>query len=198
VGSPKQSSIIEFEILEQIAAHEARESFHAYRRYMNPDLKRGWWQHHAANHLVQWWEDFKAGKRPILIIEAPPQHGKSKLIIDFVCWICGQDPSLASIYASVSKRLGTRANLSLQRAFDSSKYKRIFPRTRITAKIPMPGDERKSRNQDFIEFLGTEKGSFRNVTVNGSIVGEGLDIGIIDDPIKGRDQANSLVIRDKT
>ena len=45
-----------------------------------------------------------------------------------------------------------------------------------------------------IEFTNGE-GSFRNTTVEGSITGESLDLGIIDDPIKGRKDANSLIKR---
>jgi hypothetical protein len=42
------------------------------------------------------------------------------------------------------------------------------------------------------------KGSFRVTTVNGQITGHGLDIGVVDDPIKGRAEASSKTIRDKT
>src|SRR5262249_31984705 len=38
---------------------------------------------------------------------------------------------------------------------------------------------------------------FRNTTVEGQITGKGLDIGIVDDPIKGRIEASSKVVRDK-
>jgi len=41
-------------------------------------------------------------------------------------------------------------------------------------------------------------GSFRNTTVNGQITGFSLDLGIIDDPMKGRAEATSLANRDKT
>jgi predicted phage terminase large subunit-like protein len=53
------------------------------------------------------------------------------------------------------------------------------------------------RNREILEFVGRE-GYFRNTTVRGSITGEGLDLGILDDPIKGREEANSQTIRDKT
>ena len=48
-----------------------------------------------------------------------------------------------------------------------------------------------------MEFVGA-KGSFRNTTVGGQINGQGLDLGVIDDPIKGRAEAQSKVTRDKT
>jgi predicted phage terminase large subunit-like protein len=52
-------------------------------------------------------------------------------------------------------------------------------------------------NREMMEYPGYE-GSFRNTTVGGRVVGESLDLGIIDDPIKGREEANSQLIRDKT
>ena len=48
-----------------------------------------------------------------------------------------------------------------------------------------------------IEFIAGD-GNFRNTTVGGSITGETLDLSIIDDPIKGREAANSITIRNKT
>jgi hypothetical protein len=47
---------------------------------------------------------------------------------------------------------------------------------------------------DYVDY----KGSFRVTTVNGQITGHGLDIGVVDDPIKGRAEASSKTIRDKT
>jgi hypothetical protein len=52
------------------------------------------------------------------------------------------------------------------------------------------------RNFDMLEFVGHE-GYFRNTTVLGSITGEALDLGIIDDPIKSRAEASSENARDK-
>ena len=56
---------------------------------------------------------------------------------------------------------------------------------------------RYKRNSSLLEFIGCT-GSFRNTTVNGQITGFGLDLGVIDDPIKGRAEASSLANRDKT
>ena len=41
------------------------------------------------------------------------------------------------------------------------------------------------------------RGSFYNTTVGGQITGKGLDLGIVDDPVKGRAEANSKTVRDK-
>ena len=41
-------------------------------------------------------------------------------------------------------------------------------------------------------------GSFRNVTINGGVTGMGLNLGVVDDSIKGRQEASSKPVRDKT
>jgi len=69
----------------------------------------------------------RAGKRPILLLQTPPQHGKSLSVIDFIAWAIGHDPELRVIYTSFSDRLGIRANLRLQRILDSKEYRRLFP-----------------------------------------------------------------------
>jgi predicted phage terminase large subunit-like protein len=189
--------IEDLDLLEALAIEEARKSFFAFRQFINPKLKYGWWQRLIAYELQQFFTDFIGGLRPKLIIQAPPQHGKSLLIIDFVAWLAGKDTSRRVIYTSFSERLGIRANLRLQRIYDSDKYKKIFPDTRINSSNTVAISSQYLRNREILEYVNTD-GYFRNTTVCGSITGEGLDLGIIDDPIKGREQAQSDTIRDKT
>lgn len=192
----------DIELLEQLAIHEARESFWSFRQYINRNgkkkLKLGWWQRLMAKELQQFYEDLIDGKRPKLVIEAPPQHGKSKMVVEFIAWVAGKNPDLKTIYTSFSERLGVRANLMLQRIYDGERYKKIFPDTRIST-IGMSNSDTMgaTRNREFMEYIGCD-GSFRNTTVRGQITGEALDLGVIDDPIKGREEAGSKTIRDKT
>ena len=183
------------ELLAQLSLAEAREDFWCFRKVVNKNLITGWWQIEVAAQLQQFAVDFFAGKRPKLVLQAPRQHGKSSQIQDFVAWLFGLDPSINAIFSSYSERLGIRANLKLQRCFDQASYKNVFPDT----KIPEQGQDNdtRQRNHNIIEFIGQE-GSFRNTTVGGRVTGESLDLGVIDDPIKGREEANSELIRDKT
>jgi len=185
----------ELAVLEAIAIEQARRSFWAYRQFMNRSLVRGWWQKDAARHLQQFYEDLTAGRRPKLIIQAPPQHGKSDTVVDFIAWLSGKNPDLRTIYASFSENLGVRANLRLQRDFDTERYQNAFPDLRITQ--VGPGNYGPAlRNREMVEFIG-RRGFFRNTTVQGSITGESLDLAVLDDPIKGREEANSQTVRDK-
>jgi predicted phage terminase large subunit-like protein len=183
------------DLIEALAIEECQESFWAFRQFMNPKMKKGWFQRDVALHLQIFYEDFIAGKRPMLVIEAPPQHGKSDIVVDFLAWIAGKNPDLKTIYASFSKRLGVRANKKLQRIFDSGKYKKVFPRTAIDEKSTTVVKGKKQRSSELLEYFNSA-GSFRNTTTGGSITGESLDIGVIDDPIKGRKQAGSELQRD--
>lgn len=172
--------------------YEARESFWAYRRLMNPRMVTGWFAKDLARHLQAFALDLIAGKAPKLLISAPPQHGKSINAIDLVTWIAGLAPHLRTIYTSFSDRLGIRANLRVQRLMSSTKYRKVFPDTRIAQN----GDRSDAtRNRELIEFVNKD-GYFRNTTVNGAVNGEGLDFGLIDDPLKGRKEANSEVVKD--
>jgi predicted phage terminase large subunit-like protein len=182
--------------LDILAAHEARESFYAFRQHISTKvnkgrtLKTGWFVRDLCWHLQQFYDDLVAGKKPELIIEAPPQHGKSVAVIEFIAWLSGKHPELQTIYASFSDRLGARANLRLRRIFRSEKFKQVFPDFVIGAKG-------STMNMNLLEYSGND-GLFRNTTVMGSITGETLNLGVIDDPMKGREQANSETIREKT
>lgn len=123
-----------------------------------------------------------------------PTHN-SDIVTDFIAWASGQRPDLKTIYASFSKRLGVRANKKLQKMFDSPKFKKVFPHFEIDETETVVKHGRRIRNSEFFEYYNAE-GSFRNTTVSGAITGESLDLGVIDDPLRGRKDANSLSKRD--
>ena len=131
----------------------------------------------ASVKLRTFWEDFRAGKKPVMLLMTPPQHGKSLSVIDFIAWAIGHDPHLHAIYSSFSDRLGIFENLRLQRSLDSPMYQRIFPMTRLNNKHVVTLAERALRNHEMLEFVGHE-GYFRNTTVLGSITGEALDLSV--------------------
>ncbi|MBL3520293.1 phage terminase large subunit [Arcobacter lanthieri] len=175
---------------------KARDDFLQYRILINPKLKFNWYVIDLTYKLQQFALELEAGLKPMLLIQAPPQHGKSEGITDIISWIAGRNPHLKTIFASFSERLGVRANLKLQRLYTRKIYQDIFPNTQINSKNVVTGTN-YLRNREILEYCD-KGGYFRNTTVQGSITGESLDLGIIDDPLKGREEANSQTIRDKT
>lgn len=170
----------------------ARDNFLIFRQLMNPKDKWGWFNTELTNELDAFAKSLERGERPKLVVEAPPQHGKSVAIIDFIAWVAGRNPDGRTIYGSFSERLGIRANLKLQRMYKSPVYQEIFPDVKMASGKK---DDTATKNRDLIEYAGRE-GYFRNTTVRGSVTGESLDLGVIDDPLKGRAEANSPTIRE--
>lgn len=185
---PRTYSTDDIELIDQFGAFKARQSVWGFRRYMRPKMKLGWWQRDLCAHLMEFKRALIAGEAPMLFVQAPPQHGKSETINDFIAWLLGNHPELMTMFASYSDRLGVRANLSFQRYLRSEKYAKVFPEPILRQGGVV--------TQDFMELQG--KGYWRNTTVRGPVTGEGLDLGIIDDPIKSREEANSALIRDRT
>ena len=182
----------DIDLYEQWWVEKSRVNFLAYRQFMRNDrFTSGWFIADLCKHFQQFYLDLRAGLRPILLIQSPPQHGKSWTVSDFISWISGKWPEIRSIYATYSDTLGVRCNLSQQRQIDSEKYNKIFPGTRLNSK-----KGGAIRNLEHLEFLDSDGnityGEFRNTTVKGRINGESLDLGIIDDAVKGREQANSI------
>lgn len=185
-------SVHDIDVIEKWWVQKSRVNFLAYRQYMRGhDFKYNWFIADMCKQLQDFYIDLVAGKRPVLLIQSPPQHGKSWTVADFISWLSGKNPALRTIYATYSDTLGVRCNLSQQRQMSSYKYNQIFPDT-------MLGDKTHGcvRNTNLLEFIGPDgkvtNGQFRNTTTGGPVTGESLDLGVIDDAVKGREQANSI------
>jgi len=182
----------DIDLIEDWWVRKSRVNFLAYRQFLRyGNFYPEWFIADLCSKLQQFYIDFKAGKRPILLIQSPPQHGKSWSVSDFISWILGLDNMLRVIYATYSDTLGTRCNLGQQRQIDSEKYQKIFPETRLSQK--RGGAIRNTTHLEIIDSEGkVTEGQFRNTTVEGRVTGESLDIGVIDDAVKGRAEANSI------
>lgn len=187
---------LDADLIERTVRAHARENFWAFRRWLRPTMKVGWFQHDLANKLQDFFVQWQQGLRPKLVLMAPPQHGKSETLADFMAWVAGNLPSLRTIYATYSKDLSERGNSWFQRTLDEDRYKAIFPLTQLPS-IGATSSSGRARNSKLVEFI-SEEGSFRNTTVRGQITGMGLDFGVLDDPIKGRESVSSKRIREQT
>lgn len=187
----------DIDVLNKWWVEKSRVNFLAYRRFIGHGrFEYNWFVTDVCRQLQQFYLDLKAGKRPILCIQAPPQHGKSWAITDFISWIVGKMNELRVIYASFSNTLGKRCNGAQQRIMSSEKYQQIFPETCLASKKGM--GIRSTEHLEFFDSKGNPTiGQFRNTTVNGAVTGETLDLGVIDDAVKGRSEANSLPVSQK-
>ena len=64
----------------------ALNDFGLFRQLIHPDMLWNWWLDEVARELTKFYRDLIAGRRPILALTAPPQHGKSWTLWDFMAW----------------------------------------------------------------------------------------------------------------
>lgn len=197
-NKPPYTTEAELDDYEDLLAFWARRDLFEFRTYMDPEMLSGWWVREVSMQLQRFYERLINDERPKLLLEAPPQHGKSRALTDFIAWVAGRAPNIRTMYASYSDDLGVRANTTLQRMMDDrNKFGRVFPETSLSVGNVVTMVTRPQRNSGFLEYVG-QKGSFANVTVQGQVTGKSLDLGFIDDPIKGRVEAQSPRLREKT
>lgn len=131
-----------------------------------------------------------------LIISLPPRHTKSEFVSRRLpALILGQDPDAPIIAASYGADLARRMNRDVQRIMDDAAYRRLFPETKLFGSNVRTVEQGSwLRNSDMFEVV-EYNGYYRGAGVGGAITGMGMQYGIIDDPIKNRQDANSPTIR---
>lgn len=130
-----------------------------------------------------------------LIIQAPPQHGKSegssrKVPAD----ILGLFPDTKICICSYAATIAKDFNRDVQRIIDSDKYKAVFPETTLNGSNIVTVANNYLRNSDVFEIVG-HKGSLRVVGRGGSLTSKTVDVMIYDDLYKDSQEANSPQIR---
>lgn len=190
---PTIEQIKALEIYEQAAIRKAKSDFAAFVLYTKLDYDMQWFHKVICNKLTE----FEQGKIKKLMLLAPPQHGKSELSTRrFPAYLLGKNPNRKIVIGSYNSTLATNFNRDVQRIIDDELYHKIFPNT-ILNESNVSTDRRQNylRNSEIFETVGY-KGFVKTVGRGGALTGTPIDIGIIDDPIKDREEAMSLTIRE--
>lgn len=132
------------------------------------------------------------------MIFVPPQHGKSELSTRrFPAYALGLNPNKKIAICSYSATIASNFNRDIQRIIDDNIYPKIFPGTSLNESSAVnPSKNTYLRNSETFEIIG-HNGFVKTVGVGGSLTGTPVDIGIIDDPFKDRQEAMSGTIREK-
>jgi hypothetical protein len=126
------------------------------------------------------------------MIYMPPQHGKSELATRILpAFLLGRNPALKIAIESYSDTIATKFNKDVQRIIDSEDYQKLFPNTILST-----GNDGFQRNTDLVDVVGT-KGYLKTTGIGGSLTSISVDVNILDDPFKDREQATSRKIQQK-
>lgn len=148
-----------------------------YVKYMWDGYKISLHHQIIAKHLMA----IERGDIKRLIIAMPPRSGKTMLVSEyFPAWYFGRNPDKQIIAATFS---GDRANdigRKVRNQMIDPVYKKIFPDCNVSP---------DSKSMSKITTL--QNGICVTTGVHGTVVGRGAHLFLIDDPISGREKADS-------
>lgn len=165
-----------------MAARQARTSLLRFTEYTKPNYER------AAHHelIAEKLEAVERGDIDRLMIFMPPRHGKSELVsVRFPAWYLGRNPSHQIITASYAHKLAAKFGRQVRNLIAAKEFQTAFPGVTLAA---------DSEAKDL--FNTNHEGAYLATGVDGSVTGSGAHIAIIDDPVKGRKEAESETVRD--
>ncbi len=151
-------------------------------------------------HIVALAEDLEAierGDLKRLIVVMPPRHGKSEIISKrFPCWYLGRHPTDRIVQVGYAESIALVHSRQARDIFISQEVRRLFPD--VTYRPERPGQEMiKPPRQAAHEWGTVDGGSYYAVGIGGGLTGRGYDVGIIDDPVKDSEEAESATYRQR-
>lgn len=174
-----------------IVQEAARRRLLNFSLYMSPRLDL------QPFHLVYYrlLDMFAHGQIRKMIVQMPPQHGKSEgSSRKLPAFILGRNPNARICIGSYSQTIARDFNRDVQRIMDTTEYRQIFPASRLSGSGRVNMENVYQRNTDVIEVVG-HRGSLRVVGRGGSLTSKTVDIVILDDVYKDYAEGNSPVIR---
>ena len=176
---------------ELLARRKARSRLQDFICYINPEYIVSDFSETVCDELDRFLLDMQNGLRPILILSAPPQHGKSDIVSRYLpAYAFGKYPELRAAGLSYGKDLATDMNRDVQRIMLSDDYANVFPKSTLNSRRVVTMDVEAKRNSDMFEIVD-HRGSYVSQGVGGPLTGKKVDLGIIDDPIKNAKEALS-------
>src|SRR5271154_1704038 len=158
---------------ELLARRRARNSLHDYIKYTCKKYNTSVFSDRVCARLDQFVIDMQNGKRPILVFQAPPQHGKSEIVSRRLpAYLLGRFPDWRIGTASYSSDLIQLMSQDVRRNLDSPEHKRIFSNSSIAR-----GKFDLNRIGEFNAPGGS--GGYIGVGIGQGLTGRPVDIGII-------------------
>lgn len=154
-----------------------------YANVMYPEYKIG--RHHRA--IATALERVESGECKRLMINMPPRHGKTILASEFFpAWYMGRNPGKYIITATYAQDLANDFGRKVRNQFLDPLHQMTFPDARLV-------DDSKASNR----FHTTGGGVYFSVGAGSAITGRGAHLLLIDDPLKGRQEAESETMRQR-
>ncbi len=167
---------------ELLERRKARASLIDFTRYTKPDYQAA----ECHRLIAAGFEAVERGDCRRLIIEAPPQHGKSELVSRRgPAWYLGRHPDSRVVNASYNSEFATDIGRDVRNIVGDPEFRNVFPDVTLSA-------DSTAANR----WHTNKGGLYVSVGVEGALTGRGFNLGGIDDPFKDRADADSETKRD--
>lgn len=177
---------------EEIVKAAARKRLINFARYIQPDLVLQ--PFHVVYYTVL--DMFAHGFIKKLIIQQPPQHGKSEgSSRKMPAFILGLNPDKKICIGSYAATIARDFNRDVQRIIDTKTYHELFPNSYLNGSNVVEDNGNYLRNSDVFEMVG-HKGSLRVVGRGGALTSKTVDVSILDDVYKDYAEGNSPIVRE--
>ena len=151
---------------ELLRRRAARKELGAYIAYTTPGYVGSWFSRSVCEALDKFIDDMQKGIRPILILQAPPQHGKSEIVSrKLPPFLLGRFPNWRIAAASYSSTLADAMSLDVRRNLVAPEHLCLFPSPDVKRKYAV------DRNGEFSSPGGT-----------GGYIGDGIGGGFTGRP----------------
>ena len=192
---PRLEDAVRERELRRLQAERARRTMASFVSYTFPGYHHSVFSTTVCAALDEFLEDVAAGRRPVLLLQAPPQHGKSQLVSrSFPPFVFGRYPDSRLAACSYAADLARDMNRDVQRLMMDDAYRMLFPEISLNPKRVVTMEGQSLRNSDRFDIPG-RRGYYVCAGVGGPLTGKSVDIGIIDDPIKNEEEARSSTIK---
>ena len=159
---------------ELFLAEGAKRKLIWFAQYMQPSFQPT--PFHRAYYEVL--DRFAKGQLRKLMIQAPPQHGKSQGSSRFLpAFMLGQNPDKKIAICSYAATIAKDFNRDAQRIIDTPEYHGVFPETTLNGSNVVTVANNYLRNSDVFEIVAHE-GSLRVVGRGGSLTSKTVDVMI--------------------
>ena len=144
-----------------------------------PALTPRWKSPRHLAPLAELFERARRGESVEAFGTTPPQHGKTELIKHALVHRLLADPTTRIGYGSYSSKRAHKVSREIRRLYERAGGK-------VDRKAASVADWR----------TGHENGGLWAAGADGSWTGEGFEVGVLDDPVKGRKEAESALERE--
>lgn len=144
-----------------------------------PEMNPTWVAPRHLEPLAKVLRRIAAGESVRIVVATPPRHGKTETLLHFIVWALKQHPDWTFGYASYAEDIA-------------------FAKARTALDLAIAQNDLELRSKALGEWRTTRRGGMLTRGIGGGLTGMGINVGIVDDPVKDRLQAESVTYRERT